>query len=95
MPMRMFVPLLLVFAVSPGLAAEHTHDITPDDYFTLATITEIALSPDGKQIAFCLASWDKADDSRKTDLWVVPTDGRAKPTRLLPSTSARPPVRGP
>jgi len=29
----------------------------------------IALSPDGKQVAFCLATWDKPDQPRKTDLW--------------------------
>src|SRR5262249_28038014 len=70
--------------LSPALARaqERTHDVTPSDYFTLATITEIALSPDGKNVACVLATWDKADDARKTDLWVVPTDGKGKPARL-------------
>ena len=26
--------------------------------------------------------WDKGDDLQKTDLWVVATDGKGKPTRL-------------
>src|SRR5262245_49471790 len=75
-----FFFLLAGTAVSP--AQQQTHDITPDDYFSLATITEVAVSPDGKHVAYCEACWDKGDDSRKTDLWVVPTDGKGKPQRL-------------
>ena len=69
-------------AAPPAPAAERTHDVTLDDYFTLATITELAVSPDGKAVAYTVATWDKADDDRKTDLWVVATDGKGKPTRL-------------
>ena len=61
---------------------ERTHDITPDDYASVNTITEIAVSPDGKQVAYCLATWDKKADNRKTDLWVVDTDGKGKPKQL-------------
>ena len=45
-------------------------------------ITELAVSPDGKHVAYCEGRWDKADDDRKTDLWVVATDGKGKPRRL-------------
>lgn len=81
---RTFAALCCVLCLlaAPAHAQDRTHDITPDDYFTLAAITEIALSPDGKQVAFGLGTWDKADDSRKGDLWVVATDGKGKPTRL-------------
>ena len=73
--------LFLIFAV-PTLAQERTHDITPDDYATVNTITEIAVSPDGKQVAYCLATWDRKADNRKTDLWVVDSDGKGKPKQL-------------
>jgi Tol biopolymer transport system component len=77
---RLILPVILLYA--PVLTAqERTHDITPEDYFTLATITEVSVSPDGKQVAYCEGRWDKADDGRKTDLWVVPVlEGR--PLRL-------------
>ena len=58
------------------------HAITVDDYATLAAITDLAVSPDGKHVAYCEGRWDTADDKRKTDLWVVATDGKGKPTRL-------------
>lgn len=67
---------------APLLAQERTHTVTPDDYFTLNTILEIAVSPDGKQVAYILAVWDKAEDNRKSDLWVISTDGKGKPTKL-------------
>lgn len=76
--------LFLVFQAACGLAdaQERTHDITPEDYASVNTITEIAVSPDGKQVAYCLATWDKKADNRRTDLWVVDTDGKGKPKQL-------------
>src|SRR5205807_32688 len=74
--------VLLVGAVPAAAEPARDHDITIDDYGTLAAITDLAVSPDGKQVAYCEARWDKSDDSRKTDLWVVATDGKGKPTRL-------------
>jgi dipeptidyl aminopeptidase/acylaminoacyl peptidase len=75
--------VLLVAAVRVSAAPpERTHDITPADYASVNTITEISLSPDGKQVAYCLATWDKKSDKRATELWVVDTDGKGKPKQL-------------
>lgn len=79
--MRAALLVLLVFAV-PLVAQERTHTVTPDDYFTLNSITEIAVSPDGKSVAYALATWDKAEDNRRSDLWVITTDGKGKPAKL-------------
>ena len=81
MPTRLAIPLLLLLAL-PAFAEERTHEVVPADYFTLSTITEIAVSPDGKQVAYGLSTWDKAEDGRKSELWVIATDGKGKPTRL-------------
>ena len=59
-----------------------SRDVTVEDYISLATNPEFALSGDGQFVAYCEARWDTADDKRKTDLWVVATDGKGKPTRL-------------
>jgi Tol biopolymer transport system component len=73
---------LLVLLTLPIAAQERTHTVVPADYFTLNSITEIAVSPDGKHVAYTLAVWDKTEDARKADLWVIATDGKGKPTRL-------------
>lgn len=74
--------VLLIFALPAFADVARTHDITIDDYETLAMIRELAVSPDGKFVAYTEARWDKGDDLQKTDLWVVATDGKSKPTRL-------------
>jgi dipeptidyl aminopeptidase/acylaminoacyl peptidase len=81
---RAFAAFVLLVAVVRASAAppERTHDITPADYASVNAITEIALSPDGKQVAYCLATWDKKSDKRATELWVVDTDGKGKPKQL-------------
>ncbi len=79
----MRAPLVgLLLLAAPLVAQDRTHAVTPDDYFTLNGITEIAVSPDGKQVAYCLAVWDKGEDNRRSDLWVIATDGKGKPTKL-------------
>jgi dipeptidyl aminopeptidase/acylaminoacyl peptidase len=80
MPRLCFLLLFITCPVAAQPARDHA--ITIDDYATLATIRELAVSPDGKFVAYTEARWDKADDLSKTDLWVVSTDGKGKPTRL-------------
>lgn len=82
--MRRALVLCLFVAAAGKLSAapERTHAITPADYVSVNTITEIALSPDGKQVAYTLATWDKKGDKRATELWVVDTDGKGKPKQL-------------
>jgi len=80
-----FAPVILAVLAGPAVGQPaRTHDITPKDYFTLATITEFAISHDGKTVAYTEGRWDKADDTRKTDLWIVATEGKGniKPRRL-------------
>ena len=72
----MILTLLLALAQAPP------HNVMPKDYFSLATVTELSVSPNGKQVAYCEARWDEKANDRKADLWVVATDGKSKPRRL-------------
>ncbi len=73
--------VVFLFAV-PSFAQVRTHTVTPADYASISAITEIAVSPDGKRVAYGLSVWDKAEDTRKSDVWIVPTDGKGKPAKL-------------
>src|SRR5437764_16717 len=57
--MRVFLGMLVL--AMPAFAQERTHDVKPEDYFTLNTITEIAVSPDGKHVAYGVGTCDKVE----------------------------------
>ncbi|MFO0968250.1 MAG: hypothetical protein U0793_22060 [Gemmataceae bacterium] len=81
---------IFLFLATAGRGFAQTHDITPADYFTLASITDLAVAPDGGQVVYAEARWDKADDSRKTDLWLVATDGNGRRLHLRSRQRPRP-----
>lgn len=64
----MILPLLLVLQQQP---------MTSDDVMALRSLGGFALSPDGHSVAYALSAWDRSGDvpSRRSHLWLVPTDG--------------------
>lgn len=75
--------LLALATLAPARADDPapTHDIALDDYFTLATLFEAVISPDGRTVAYTEARWQESTNDRKADLWVVDAAGGAA-TRL-------------
>ncbi|MFQ6043671.1 MAG: TolB family protein [Candidatus Poribacteria bacterium] len=49
--------------------------ITAEDLYRFQLITDCAISPDGRRVAFCLQRVDKKSEKKYSNLWVVPTDG--------------------
>jgi dipeptidyl aminopeptidase/acylaminoacyl peptidase len=79
------VLMLLVLSLAPPARADQparTHAVTVEDYFTIAGLSDVAISPDGKLVAYASGAWRKETDDRKADLWVVPAEGKAEPRRL-------------
>jgi dipeptidyl aminopeptidase/acylaminoacyl peptidase len=74
--------LLCLISFSTLTASDRTHTVTTDDYATLAHVTQVAMSPDGQHVAYCEGRWQTSTDDRKTNLWVVTTDGKSSPRRL-------------
>lgn len=75
----LFVIGLLIAA--GAAAGERTHRIEAEDYFSIAGITGIALSPDGGTAAWTESRWSAAADGRETELWAV--DLATRKTRRL------------
>lgn len=73
------VALALLTAVA---AAQELHTITAEDYFTLASIGDLAVAPDGSAVAWVESRWSEADDGRVDDLWTVATAAGSEPVRL-------------
>jgi dipeptidyl aminopeptidase/acylaminoacyl peptidase len=63
--------MILVVAAAVAGAGERAHQIEAEDYFSIAGITGIALSPDGTFAAWSESRWDVDADGRKTELWTV------------------------
>jgi dipeptidyl aminopeptidase/acylaminoacyl peptidase len=65
--------LLLVCAASFALAQEKPFDV--ETMLKLSRISEPALSPDGKLVAFTVQTVDLEKNSRPKQIYVIPLDG--------------------
>lgn len=77
---RLKTTLFALVSLSVGLPAPlhaappaRDHDITIDDYFSIAVIGNCATSPDGRYVAYVEGRWEPAAEARNNDLWVVDT----------------------
>lgn len=86
--LRAFLLLWLVCAPVAGLAGPAagpagrgepagtpTHPFSVHDMLAMDRISDPQVSPDGKQIAFVVSRTDLENNRRRTDLWLVGTDG--------------------
>lgn len=66
---------LLTLLVVPSAATAdppiRDHQIEPEDYFTIVTIMQCAVSPDATFVAYTEMSWGEPKERRTTELWVV------------------------
>ena len=71
------LPSLLAAPVALALAAlaPATHPFSIDDMLAMQRISEPAVSPDGKRVAFTLRTTDLAANRGRTDVWLVSADG--------------------
>jgi len=85
--------LMLASTVFPGLVAAQAaapRPIAIDDVFRMQKVGAPEVSPDGKWVAYTVASIDKEADRRRTALWMVSWDGTqdVQLTTGKPSASA-------
>jgi dipeptidyl aminopeptidase/acylaminoacyl peptidase len=78
-------------AISVLISAQTKRPLQPDDIFSLKTVSDPRISPDGAWVAYTVSSVDKKEDNSDTDIYMVATAGGA-PVRL---TSSKKPENGP
>jgi dipeptidyl aminopeptidase/acylaminoacyl peptidase len=76
----MFRALLLLWLLSTPLAAfaaplAATHPFSVQDLLAMDRISDPRVSPDGRQVVFVLSRTDLERNRRRTDLWLVGSDG--------------------
>ncbi|MBY5993321.1 alpha/beta hydrolase family protein [Ferrimonas balearica] len=72
---------LLTLCAGAAQATPRDHVITPEDYFTIAHMSDLTLSGNGKQATWVQSYWDKQSDGQKKDLWRM-TLPKGTPERL-------------
>ncbi|HEY3293986.1 MAG TPA: S9 family peptidase [bacterium] len=72
-------------------APARTHEITLDDYFTQAFISDCAISPDGRYVVYSEMRWEPSAERRNTELWVVDTkSGESRRLTFDPAADSEP-----
>ena len=77
----------IFFCIGAASAQNQRHVITPADVLTIRELSDVKLSPNGKQIVFVVNEPNDPKSPREprvSNIWVVPADGRELPRALIP-----------
>jgi len=82
---KMTLAVLVAFAgAGAGTVSAAPHGLTIDDMLAMERVSDPAVSPDGKWVAFSVRETDLDANKGRTDLWLAGADGSAA-TRLTTS----------
>ena len=62
-------------AVGQDGSPAKTHELQPEDYFSLRSVGAVAASPGGDLVAYTLAGWEEGGETMNVDLWVADAGG--------------------
>ncbi len=74
--------LLLSFVVAATLLAADKQPVTHEMLTLMKRVGAPVVSPDGKWVVFSVTEPSYDDKEQTSDLWIVPTDGSAKPRKI-------------
>jgi len=72
---RLALAGLLAAAFLAAPASQERRLVTVDDIFSLKSVGDPRVSPDGEWVAYTLSQMDAAKDSSDTDIWMAPLAG--------------------
>ncbi len=77
--------MCLVLLLSAGTApAQERNPYTPEDLWRFKDVSDPQLSPDGRWVAFVASVTDRDENTRNTDIWIIPAGG-GEPKQLTTS----------
>ena len=77
---------LLIVSVASALPAQRA--MQPNDWHRLTTLSQPAMSPDGRVVAFTVTTVNERENKRHQEVWVVPTAGGDPVRYTAPSTES-------
>lgn len=93
--LKRFAALLSILVFTGIVFAQQRRPVVPDDAFRFKAVGDPQLSPDGKLIAYVVTTADLEKNKRKSEIWIVPTDGSAETKLLVGDIPARAPSWSP
>ena len=76
--------VLAIAAVLFFLSVTHAQTIRPEDILSIRELSDIQLSPDGKQVAFVITEPAASNTQpRASNIWTMPVDGAESPRPLI------------
>lgn len=93
--MKVVTAIAIVVAVVPLARldghAQTRRAMTINDLVTALRVTQPALSPDGRLVAYVRTATDLASGTRSGDIYIAPSDGSAPPRQLVGGSQAESP----
>lgn len=92
--MRTTTSLALLVALPSLLGAQASGSgaapraMQPGDWYKVTTLSQPAMSPDGRQVAFTVTTVRESENARHQEVWVVPTVGGEAVRYTAPSTES-------
>src|SRR5262245_40387959 len=83
-PLRLRSVLTLSAITIAGAAHAQGRALTIEDYYRVKNVGSPQISPDGRWVAYTVASRYEDNNADSSEVWVAPTDGSAAPRRLNP-----------
>ena len=78
----------LTLAIPMVLGAQQRRAFAPADWYRLTTVSNPAMSPDGKLVAITVTTVKESENKRHSEVWVVPTAGGEPQRFTSPSTES-------
>jgi dipeptidyl aminopeptidase/acylaminoacyl peptidase len=78
-------------ALAAGAAAADRRGVSPADFYALASAADPHLSPDGKLVAYTVATIDRKLNKKVTQIWMAPADGSRPPWQFTAGENASSP----
>jgi acylaminoacyl-peptidase len=85
---RLAPALLAAVGLAAFASAVWARPITAQDIVSLDRVSDGHISPDGKMAAYDLAKTDLSANKRAHSIWMVATDGKGAPVKLMASGSS-------
>lgn len=77
--------LLLLSTMALARQAEGKRGVTPEDYFAFEFVSDPRISPDGRLVAYVVATADQKQNRRHSSIWMTAGDGSRTPWQFTTS----------